>query len=85
MPDVSPQCRLNTVSIYISLQQIRGRGFDYATLVRDFNLMKWFGANSIRTSKHPPPSELLELTDKHGIMVIDESPAVGPKEMFMYV
>ena len=85
MPDVSPQCRLNTVSISISLQQIRGRGFDYATLVRDFNLMKWFGANSIRTSKHPPPSELLELTDKHGIMVIDESPAVGPKEMFTYV
>ena len=66
-------------------QQIRGRGFDYVTLVRDFNLMKWFGANAIRTTKHPPPKELLELTDRHGIVVIDESPPVGPKEIFMYV
>ncbi|KAL9981667.1 hypothetical protein ACROYT_G010405 [Oculina patagonica] len=61
---------------------IRGRGFDYATLIRDFNLMQWFGANSIRTSKHPPPEELLELTDKYGIVVIDESPELGPKEVF---
>ena len=65
--------------------QIRGRGFDYATLIRDFNLIKWFGANSIRTSKHPPPEELLELTDKYGIMVIDESPALGAKEVYQYV
>ena len=47
--------------------------------------MKWFGANAIRTTKHPPPKELLELTDRHGIVVIDESPPVGPKEVFMYV
>ncbi|XP_068680105.1 beta-glucuronidase-like [Montipora foliosa] len=64
---------------------IRGRGFDYATLVRDFNMIKWFGANSIRTSRHPPPKELLDLTDKHGIVVIDESPLVGPKELFKNV
>ncbi|KAK2574053.1 Beta-glucuronidase [Acropora cervicornis] len=61
---------------------IRGRGFDYAALIKDFNLMKWFGANSIRTTRHPPPEELLELADKHGIVVIDESPPVAPKEMF---
>ncbi|XP_020613653.1 beta-glucuronidase-like isoform X1 [Orbicella faveolata] len=64
---------------------IRGRGFDYATLIRDFNLIQWFGANSIRTSKHPPPEELLDLTDKHGIVVIDESPELGPEEVFQYV
>lgn len=68
--------------VFHSLQQIRGRGFDYAALIKDFNLMKWFGANSIRTTRHPPPEELLELADKHGIVVIDESPPVAPKEMF---
>lgn len=74
---------ISIVTIHF-LQQVRGRGFDYATLIRDFNLVKWFGANSIRTSKHPPPKELLELADSHGIVVIDESPAVGLKEMLMY-
>ena len=69
----------------VPLPQIRGRGFDYATLIRDFNLMKWFGANSIRTSKHPPPNELLELTDKHGIVVIDESPTARSNKIFLYV
>ncbi|XP_022808391.1 beta-glucuronidase-like [Stylophora pistillata] len=61
---------------------IRARGFDYATLIRDFNLIQWFGANSIRTSEHPPPEELLELADKYGIMVINESPTVGTKEVY---
>lgn len=65
--------------------QIRARGFDYATLIRDFNLIQWFSANSIRTSEHPPPEELLELTDKYGIMVINESPTVAPKEVYQYV
>lgn len=54
-------------------------------MIRDFNLIQWFGANSIRTSKHPPPEELLDLTDKHGIVVIDESPELGPEEVFQYV
>ena len=54
-------------------------------MIRDFNLIQWFGANSIRTSKHPPSEELLDLADKHGIVVIDESPELGPEEVFQYV
>ena len=56
---------------------IRGRGFDAAYLVKDFNLLKWIGANSFRTSHYPYSEELMQLADRQGIMVIDECPAVG--------
>lgn len=55
--------------------EIRGRGFDPVHLVRDFNLLKWSGANAIRTSHYPYPEEFLEMADKYGIMVILEAPA----------
>ena len=50
-------------------------------LIRDLNLIQGFGANSIRTSKHPPSEEHLDLTDKLGIVVIHESPELGPQEV----
>jgi beta-glucuronidase len=56
---------------------IHGRGFNEAANVLDFNLMKWIGANSFRTSHYPYSEELMRLADKEGIVVIDEVPAVG--------
>ncbi|AFC28929.1 beta-D-glucuronidase [Paenibacillus mucilaginosus 3016] len=56
---------------------IRGRGLDEALNVKDFNLMKWAGANSFRTSHYPYSEELLRLADREGFVVIDEVPAVG--------
>lgn len=56
---------------------IRGRGFDPVYLVKDFNLLKWIGANSFRTSHYPYAEELMQLADREGIMIIDECPAVG--------
>lgn len=50
-------------------------------LIRDLNLIQGFGANSISTSKHPPSEEHLDLTDKLGIVVIHESPELGPQEV----
>ncbi|KXJ11682.1 Beta-glucuronidase [Exaiptasia diaphana] len=55
----------------------RGRGFDLPTLVKDFNLLKWFGANSFRTSHYPYSEETMNLADELGFVVIDECPAVG--------
>ncbi|KAF6207277.1 hypothetical protein GE061_018518 [Apolygus lucorum] len=55
--------------------EIRGRGFDQVQLVRDINLLKWTGANAIRTSHYPYSEEFLEMADRHGIMVILETPA----------
>lgn len=56
---------------------IRGKGFDYPTAVRDYELLKWMNANSFRTSHYPYSEEMMELADRYGILVIDEVPAVG--------
>ncbi|XP_028451347.1 beta-glucuronidase isoform X2 [Perca flavescens] len=56
---------------------IRGKGFDWPLIVKDFNLLKWLGANSFRTSHYPYAEEILQMCDRHGIVVIDECPGVG--------
>ncbi|MEU2284601.1 beta-glucuronidase [Streptomyces sp. NPDC013178] len=56
---------------------VRGKGHDDAYMVHDFALMEWLGANSFRTSHYPYAEEVLEYADRHGIVVIGETPAVG--------
>ncbi|WP_030437445.1 beta-glucuronidase [Actinoplanes subtropicus] len=56
---------------------VRGKGHDDAYLVHDFQLMNWIGANSFRTSHYPYAEEVLDFADRHGIVVIDETAAVG--------
>lgn len=56
---------------------VRGKGHDDAYLVHDFELIDWIGANSFRTSHYPYAEEVLEYADRHGIVVIDETAAVG--------
>jgi beta-glucuronidase len=56
---------------------VRGKGHDNSFMVHDFALMSWLGANSFRTSHYPYAEEVLEYADRHGIVVIDETPAVG--------
>lgn len=54
-----------------------GKGNNGAINIRNFELLKWIGANSIRTSHYPYSEEIMELADQYGILVIDEVPAVG--------
>jgi beta-glucuronidase len=56
---------------------VRGKGHDDALMVHDFALMEWIGANSFRTSHYPYAEEVLDYADRHGIVVIDETAAVG--------
>lgn len=56
---------------------IKGKGHDNAWMVHDFELMKWTGANSFRTSHYPYAEDVLDYADRHGWVVIDETPAVG--------
>jgi len=56
---------------------IRGKGLDQVINIKDFNLLKWIGANSFRTSHYPYSEEILFLADQYGIAVIEEAPAVG--------
>lgn len=56
---------------------IVGRGFNIGVMKRDFELMKWIGANSFRTSHYPYSEEIYQMADREGFLVIDEAAAVG--------
>ena len=56
---------------------VRGKAHDNTLMVHDFALLEWLGANSFRTSHYPYAEEVLEYADRHGIVVIDETAAVG--------
>ncbi len=56
---------------------VHGRGHDDAAMLHDFSLLAWIGANSFRTSHYPYAEEVLEQADRQGIVVIDETAAVG--------
>src|SRR4029077_3391963 len=56
---------------------IRGKGHDDALMAHDFELMDWIGANSFRTAHYPYAEEVLDYADRHGVVVIDETAAVG--------
>jgi beta-glucuronidase len=54
-----------------------GKGHDDAWMLRDFELLDWIGANSFRTSHYPYSEAVMEYADRRGIVVIDETAAVG--------
>ncbi|MDO4900786.1 beta-glucuronidase [Actinomyces sp.] len=56
---------------------IRGKGHDPVLMVHDFELMQWQGANSFRTSHYPYAEEVMDYADERGLVVIDETAAVG--------
>ncbi|GAB3397559.1 beta-glucuronidase [Humibacter soli] len=56
---------------------IVGKGHNDAFLLHDFELIEWMGANSIRTSHYPHSEDVIDYADRRGIVVIDETPAVG--------
>ncbi len=56
---------------------VAGRGLVPPVVVRDFDLLRWVGANSFRTSHYPYAEEWYEFADRHGVLVIAETPFVG--------
>ena len=54
-----------------------GRGINIPMNTKDISIMKWQGANSFRTSHYPYSEEMMRLCDREGIVVIDETTAVG--------
>jgi beta-glucuronidase len=56
---------------------VTGRGLVPAVIVKDYALMKWVGANSFRTTHYPYSDQMMDLADRLGFLVIDETPAVG--------
>lgn len=56
---------------------IVGRGFNIGVMKRDFECMKWIGANCFRTSHYPYSEEIYQMADREGFLVVDEVAAVG--------
>lgn len=54
-----------------------GRGLDVCANVSDISLYRWLNANVLRMSHYPYAEEMYDLCDREGIMVVDETPAVG--------
>lgn len=54
-----------------------GRGTDACLNVTDINLYHWLNANCFRTSHYPYAEEMYQLCDREGIVIVDETPAVG--------
>src|SRR4051794_8189020 len=54
-----------------------GKGHNDAFMVHDFELLEWIGANSFRTSHYPYAEDVLDYADRRGIVLIDETAAVG--------
>ncbi|HXT11052.1 MAG TPA: beta-galactosidase GalB [Candidatus Angelobacter sp.] len=50
-----------------------GAALNYRALQRQLQMLQEMGCNAIRTSHNPPAPELLELADKMGLLVMDES------------
>ncbi|MBZ0276074.1 MAG: beta-glucuronidase [Anaerolineae bacterium] len=56
---------------------IVGRGYLPALIIKDYQIMRWVGANSFRTTHYPYSEAMLDLADRLGFLIIDETPAVG--------
>lgn len=54
-----------------------GKGLNLPLVVKDYQLMKWTGANSYRTSHYPYSEEEMQMADREGFLIIDEIPAVS--------
>ena len=54
-----------------------GKGLNLPLIVKDYQLMRWTGANSYRTSHYPYSEEEMQLADREGFLIIDEIPAVS--------
>ncbi len=60
---------------------IFGRGVAHPVTVKDFQMMKWAGANAFRTSHYPYDESVYDIANESGFLVIDEIPSVG---LFFY-
>ncbi len=54
-----------------------GKAHSNAHMINDFAMLDWMGANSFRTSHYPYAEDILDYADRTGMVVIDETAAVG--------
>ncbi len=66
------QLKIQGVNMHHDLGPL-GAAVNYRATERQLQIMKNMGVNAIRTAHNPPSPEQLELCDKMGILVMDES------------
>jgi beta-galactosidase len=66
------QVRLNGVCDHADLGAL-GTAINVRALQRQIEILREMGCNAIRTSHNPPAPELLDLCDRMGMLVMDES------------
>lgn len=49
-----------------------GHSIDEATIRKDFEILKQFNFNAVRTSHYPPTNKYVELANEYGLYIIDE-------------
>jgi beta-glucuronidase len=54
-----------------------GKGMLPPLIIKDYAIMRWIGANSFRTTHYPYSEQMMQMADKLGFLVIDETPSVG--------
>ncbi|HKO52084.1 MAG TPA: glycoside hydrolase family 2 TIM barrel-domain containing protein [Polyangiaceae bacterium] len=50
-----------------------GAAVNYRAIERQVEILKGMGVNAIRTSHNPPAPELLEISDRLGVLILDEA------------
>ena len=50
-----------------------GTAVNYRAIERQVEILKSMGVNAIRTSHNPPAPEFLDITDRLGVLVMDEA------------
>ncbi|MDR1402650.1 MAG: DUF4981 domain-containing protein [Tannerellaceae bacterium] len=70
---------LNGVPVKVNAQNSHmqhpesGHVIDEETIRKDFEILKQFNFNAVRTSHYPPVNRYLELADEYGLYIIDEA------------
>ncbi len=64
--------KLHSINSHMQHPEL-GHVMDEATIRKDFEILKQFNFNSIRTSHYPPTNKYLQLADEYGLYIIDEA------------
>lgn len=56
---------------------VLGKAINESIIKRDYECVKWIGANCFRSSHYPYAEEWYQYADRYGFLIIDEVPAVG--------
>jgi beta-galactosidase len=64
--------KLNAINSHMQHPDL-GHAMNEETIRKDFEILKQFNINCVRTSHYPPVSRYLELADEYGLYIIDET------------